>query len=276
MYNYTAFDENNKKLDATINYIVEGGVFTYFLKARGGNKKTGINLEYSEALEALIRENKFRNYILEDILVDSKTVQDLSTSERRVNLPEFPFPIELAKVNDISAFRKAIGNLVKEIGKDPAATGGNGNKKLLLRFSERSLKDTSQFSRQVLKPFNKRQYTNSGPPPSQKRRGSTHNLDAIGFTYIFKLKGLGLDALKIGYTKDLARRFKELNDGLHSSITKISWIEHTYWEKPTLNDAYDFEQKLHKYFEQYKYPNETEIFQLSVERFDQLMKKFEF
>ncbi len=274
---FLALDPDGNVLDAEILFELYENIETYSVKARGGKKvgPSSLNPDYNEALEALLRNHKDRNSILEDILVDSTKVKNLPIEKKRVSSADYPLPLEMKDINDVSEYRRHIGNIVKNIGKEKGAKGGNSNKKLLIRFRTQQSKNYKNFATQELEKFHKIHFEKSGPPPSGKRKGSEKPPSTVGFVYAFWLKGIigkNKNAIKVGYTGDLIARFKQLNKELRYSVTNLVWVEHTFFQFSNPTDAYNFEQDLHHLLQKYRYNNEREIYNLTTESFDQLLQ----
>lgn len=252
-------------------------ILQHTLLSLGGGKKNHPNArnpDYNEALEVLLSEQKFRGASIEDILVDSEKVKKLPLNERRVDSEEYRLPLNLSEIQDISEFRKYIGNTVKTIGRAPNAKGGNSNKKLLIRFRFNQISKIEVGNTKDLSKFHQRKFKNSGPPPTTKRKSVNKIPSRTGFVYVFWLKGLSnknQNALKVGYTENLITRHKQLNKELHSSVTKLEWISHTYFQFSSGYDAYQFEQDLLFLLKKYLYQGEREIFDLSTDEFDKLL-----
>jgi len=273
---FLTFDPEGKLLDAEISYEASENTETYFVESRGGKKSGPLsrNPDYNDALEFLLRHHQKRNSILEDILVDSKKVKTMSPEERRVGVPDYPFPLQMASITSVSEFRRSIGNIVKNIGKEAGAKGGNSNKKLLVRFRLNKSDGYKNYNSQELKNFHKKRFSHSGPPPSGNRKGSIRIPSDVGFVYAFWLNGLSVNnkyAIKVGYTEDLFERFKQLNKQLRTSVTNLVWVEHTFFQFSNLLDAYKFEQEIHHFLQEYRYPDEREIYNLTTDHFDQLL-----
>ena len=276
MKSFITFDPHGKLLNAKISYETFENIETYFIESRGGKKSGPLsrNPDYNEALEALLSHHQKRDSILEDILVDSKQVKAMSPEERRVTVPDYPFPIPMASITSVSEFRRSIGNIVKNIGKKPGAKGGNSNKKLLIRFRGKQSDQYKNYDIKELKSFHKKHFSHSGPPPSGNRKGSIRIPSDVGFVYAFWLKGLSENnkhAIKVGYTGDLVARFKQLNKQLITTVTDLVWVEHTFFQFSNLFEAYKFEQEIHHFLQEHRYPDEREIYNLTTEHFDQLL-----
>lgn len=274
---FLALDPDGNVLDAEILYEVYENIETYSVKARGGKKvgPSSLNPDYNEALEALLSSHKERNSILEDILVDSTTVMNLPIEKKRVSSADYPLPFEMKNISEVSEFRRNIGSIVKNIGKEKGAKGGNSNKKLLIRFRTEQSLSYKSFGSQELEKFHNADFKKSGPPPSGKRKASDKTPGTVGFVYAFWLKGIigeNKNAIKVGYTGDLIARFKQLNKELRYTVTNLVWIEHTFFQFSNPTDAYNFEQDLHHLLQKYRYNNEREIYNLTTESFDQLLR----
>lgn len=281
MYRYHALDMSGRIFNANINYEINESNVTYYIESRGGTKGSSQdrNPDYIPALEMLLAQQKAEKNILEDILVDSEPVKKkLRTAERRVHMSEFPFPIALSELISIEKLRLAIGNTSKNIGQKPGSRGGNVTRKLLLRFNCNS--NISQLDVPISQKkdrFDTHSFVHSGPPPSKGRNAYKTATTSICYVYVFWLKGIKdkkRSALKIGYTSNLEVRHKRLNKELLKVLTGVEWVVHKSFSFSNPRDAYDREQELHGYFSQFRYKGEREIYDLNIDRFDDLMTDF--
>ena len=279
MQKYHVFDKSGKILNAEISYETNEHIETYFIESRGGAKggPQERNPDYFEALEALLTQQKAQNSVIEDILVDSKTVQNLLPKDRRVNVEDLPFPIRLRLVEDIPKLRRAIGNIVKNIGQKDGSRGGNLTKKLLLRFSRQAnIEINHSYPDEGLCNRDKQSLKFSGPPPSDGRKASPSRQTLESFVYVLWLKGLKDKtrcAIKVGYTSDFDARHKQLNKEIIGSLTGLAWVEHKRFSYTNPRDAFDREQEIHRYLASYRYVGHREIYDLNLKDFDELIAK---
>lgn len=103
---------------------------------------------------------------------------------------------------------------------------------------------------------------NTGPGPSGSRSGSDTDNNG-GFTYLLSLKGVSSSVYKIGYSRDINQRVKDLNSGLLKSIKNLEWeIElNKYFDN--VEDAYKFEQALHSNLKMHLISGEREVYKIS-------------
>jgi hypothetical protein len=66
--------------------------------------------------------------------VDSNQVQELPIEERRLAVPEWPYPIRLRDVTDVDALRKRLTSAQKRIGRPPSDTAPGGNERRRMRL----------------------------------------------------------------------------------------------------------------------------------------------
>lgn len=282
MKKFIAFGLGGKPLNSKISYEVFENTETYFIESRGGKRGhvTARNPDYNEALEELLRTHQSKKSLIEDILVDSEKIKVLPPKDRRVDGPDHPLPIDLSSLQDqdIVELRRYIGRTIKYIGQVPGAKGGNNQKKLLIRFRLDKQKINNEYGAEDLFRFRKRDFKNSGPPPSMHRKATNKFSSDLGFVYAFWLKGLSnkkQNALKVGYTEDLVARYNQLNKELRTSVTDLQWVEHAFFQFTNTTDAYQFEQELHFQLREYLYTGEREIFNLSTKQFDDILNSSE-
>ncbi len=102
---------------------------------------------------------------------------------------------------------------------------------------------------------------NTGPGPSSERSGSKSDVVAAS-CYLLNLKGTEKNIYKVGYTKNLEERVAKLNKGLLASISELSWELELYQRFESAEDAYNFEQLMHKKMSNFLLPNEREIYEV--------------
>ena len=109
----------------------------------------------------------------------------------------------------------------------------------------------------------------TGPGPSTERAAS-HSTPGAGAVYIFELQG-ARDVFKIGYSTDVEGRLAILNKPLLPGITGFLWkLALAPQRFPTAQQAYDFEQIVHKHLRSYLVDNEQEIYRISRKELDRI------
>jgi hypothetical protein len=102
----------------------------------------------------------------------------------------------------------------------------------------------------------------TGPGPSGARSGSTRVLGE-GSAYWLQLQGKGAgDIFKIGFSKDVDVRLETHNKPLIASITGYTWELIQTLKFPTEQQAYNFEQIVHRRLRQYLVDGQTEIYRI--------------
>jgi T5orf172 domain len=109
----------------------------------------------------------------------------------------------------------------------------------------------------------------TGPGPSTERAAS-HSTPGAGAVYIFELQG-ARDVFKIGYSTDVEGRLAALNKPLLPGITGFLWkLALAPQRFPTAQQAYDFEQIVHKHLRSHLVDNEQEIYRISRKELDRI------
>lgn len=130
------FDDEGRQLDATFSVRTDRRSTSLIFESRGGKRGTASarNVDYAEGLDLLLKRLKSMGATLLDVLVDTRSVADLSEEERKVQLPTFPLPLKLTTVQDVHALRLAIGRGQQPVGRAPGAKSGGGNPTRRLRI----------------------------------------------------------------------------------------------------------------------------------------------
>lgn len=110
----------------------------------------------------------------------------------------------------------------------------------------------------------------TGPGPSATRSGSTRVLGE-GSAYRLELQGPGArDVFKIGFSSDVDIRLASHNKPLLPSITGYSWKLVDNLQFPTEQQAYNFEQIVHKRLEPFLIDGESEIYVVTRKQLDRV------
>jgi hypothetical protein len=110
----------------------------------------------------------------------------------------------------------------------------------------------------------------TGPGPSTSRSGSTRVLGE-GSAYLLELQGAAArDVFKIGFSKDVDVRLASHNKPLLPSITGYSWGLLANLQFPTEQQAYNFEQIVHKRLTSFLIDGESEIYRVARKELDRV------
>lgn len=103
----------------------------------------------------------------------------------------------------------------------------------------------------------------TGPGPSTTRAASSIT-EGSPVTYCLKLAGTKrFDAFKIGYTNNLDRRHRELNQGLISELTGFSWEQYMAQPQESGIAAFICEQLVHEALARYRVKGQQEIYKVA-------------
>lgn len=127
------FDENGNRLNANYSVEMHKHGFSLIIESRGGESKGNPprNPDYAKALHLHLDRMKAHGMVLSDIQVASLPALKMAEADRRITLSDFPFPLNLAALNDIQSLRIALGRASSEHGR-VGPKGGNPTKKLKL------------------------------------------------------------------------------------------------------------------------------------------------
>jgi hypothetical protein len=124
-----------------------------------------------------------------------------------------------------------------------------------------------QLARQQVFLLNRRV---TGPGPSPSRSGSMRVLGE-GSAYLLELQGgPARDVFKVGFSKDVDVRLASHNKPLLPSITGYSWKVLYNLRFPTEQQAYDFEQMVHKRLRPFLIDGESEIYRVPRKELDRV------
>lgn len=107
--------------------------FHIILESRGGTagSSNARNLEYATGMKTLLERLQKLNAIIEDALVDTKVTRSmgLSADQRRLQMENFDYPIDLGECTQLESLRLSIGSAQRPIGRRKNATGSGNNTK---------------------------------------------------------------------------------------------------------------------------------------------------
>lgn len=214
---------------------------------------------------------------LRDVLLASKPAIKRSPRERRVALPERPFPIDLNS-DEASSLKDEITRSAAGLLRKPGAKGpGNFTRRLQLIVSkdghgtltENEAEDCTPLTQEP--EFDYRRV--SGPPPSFFR-GSVDRTLGEGFTYALFLHSSATSAIRIGFTSNVERRVETLNREIRPKLTNCHWEVLKYWRFDSEEEAYELEQDLLWLFRKRLICGEREIISISESQFLQSVSDF--
>lgn len=128
-------DAAGVELNATFRVdSVRNSRATIAIESAGGG---GRNTDYVAGVDLVLTRLRELGVVIVDCLVESTKVRNLPIPDRRINCPEFPFPISLTEIDDVSAIRKAFLREMVKVGRDRGAKkGGNPRKAMALVVSD--------------------------------------------------------------------------------------------------------------------------------------------
>jgi hypothetical protein len=97
------------------------------LESRSGS---GRNPDYHPALSTILARLRALGAVIEDAIVDSTVSRRVAYEERRLLLRNRPYPIELAREDDVEDLRRAIEAAQVPVAQREGATGGNRHKRI--------------------------------------------------------------------------------------------------------------------------------------------------
>jgi predicted GIY-YIG superfamily endonuclease len=110
----------------------------------------------------------------------------------------------------------------------------------------------------------------TGPGPSGTRAGFTRILGE-GSAYLLELQGKGArDIFKIGFSKDVDVRLEAHNKPLLSSVTEYTWKLVYNLKFPSEQQAYNFEQIVHRRLKQHLVDEQSEIYRIAKKEIDRV------
>jgi 5-methylcytosine-specific restriction protein A len=132
------FDENGIPVDASfsLEWTVDGLAIVY--ASRGGTKGTASarNTQYHIGLTILLARLKRLDAVITAIVLDSTAARERPLSERALELPsEHRFPVRLATIVDVDAFRRKISDAQKNVLVAPGRNAKHGNRMRSIRIA---------------------------------------------------------------------------------------------------------------------------------------------
>jgi hypothetical protein len=121
---FAIVDTGDGRLDITVE---SGGGLT-----AGGRRR---NPDYRQLLEELLRRSAAIDAVIHDVFVASRTTAALPLSDRRIQVPDRPFPIALGSHEDFDRLRKDLTGPQANIGSARQEGGGNERKRITMVIS---------------------------------------------------------------------------------------------------------------------------------------------
>jgi hypothetical protein len=143
-------DDAGVPLAATFDIETKGDELTLVLHSRGETGTKARNKDYSQGLETLLRRLAELGATLEDAYVDaeSKQVQKLPISERRLLVSDWSYPLPLEEVGDFDRLRKGLSRVQRMVARSPeATTTGNATRRIRLHVSIPGFSPTEDANR---------------------------------------------------------------------------------------------------------------------------------
>lgn len=122
-------DDAGVPLAATFNIEPQGDDLTLVLHSRGETGPKARNRDYARGLETLLRRLANLGATLRDAYVDaeSKQVQNLPISERRLVAQGWSYPLSLQDVSDFDELRRDLTRSQSKVARSPKVTTVSGN-----------------------------------------------------------------------------------------------------------------------------------------------------
>ena len=137
-------DSDGLPLAAAFELGLANGELSLVMHSAGGaGQKGGVprNADYAQGLELLLRRLGQLGGSLTDGYVDSARVQQLPLAQRRLVVPDKPYPIQLDSITDFEVLRKRLTGAQKAIGK---SSSGNERKRIRLQLQVPGLPPTPE------------------------------------------------------------------------------------------------------------------------------------
>lgn len=130
-------DDDGIVLDATFSVQTrEDGLVSLIFESSGGHEggPNPRNLQYRQGLNVLLRRLQRLNAIVSEIRVETERTRSLPVIQQRVVIPGRTYPVSMAAVEDVNAFRQEISRYGRKVGQSPeqAAEGGGSSRRLRL------------------------------------------------------------------------------------------------------------------------------------------------
>lgn len=129
------FDDEGKELLAAFAIKKHQDGFDLIVESQGGFGRVSSlvrNKDYSLALNSHFKRMRAAGMVIADIQLASRPALLKSEADRRLSLPDFPFPLEMHNLENVDDLRKAIARVSGQWGAQQRRRAG-ANKRLLLR-----------------------------------------------------------------------------------------------------------------------------------------------
>lgn len=132
----SVMDDNGARLAATWHIEADEDGLVLVMESSSGRHGTrpAINPDYNAALTVLLARLGSLDSALLDAVVDSRQTRTRGLTEAERRLEGISYPVRLADVDDMEAFRRQLSRAQSRVGQGPdAAKGGNATKQIRLR-----------------------------------------------------------------------------------------------------------------------------------------------
>lgn len=249
-------------LDAHFSIVPrdERGVHEITIESRGG----GRNSDYIQAFDLLLGRLQALGADLLAVGLSSTIALQKPKDERELSLADFPLPLSLSTVSDISQLRADIGKAAaKKMRRADAKGPGNTTKRVSLFVTlppdVGPLEDN--LSGILSDGASYRRTTSSGPPPISSASGWQRQLTKAS-VYLMRLEGVARSIFKIGFSGAVEVRLKQLNREIRPGATGLRWalVDQRDFDDPLM--AFACEQALILKLASHVVEGEREIFDL--------------
>ena len=150
------YDENGARLDASFSLEPTTSGLAILYASRGGTKGTvsARNSQYHVGLTVLLGRLKRLDAVIASIVLDSAAARQRPLSERALQFPaDRRFPVRLAGIEDLDAFRREISDAQKDVLAAPGRSSKHGNRMRSIRILVDLPEPHDAMSREVLAQF---------------------------------------------------------------------------------------------------------------------------
>lgn len=131
-------DLDGTVLDATFSVLpLEHGVISLDYESSGGSHRgeaSHRNHHYRQGLNVLFQRLQSMNAVIPEIRIETGTARTLPVEKQRIVIPDRPFPVALASVDNIEEFRQEISRYGREVGQATAGASKGGSSRRLRIF----------------------------------------------------------------------------------------------------------------------------------------------
>ncbi len=131
-------NDDSTELDAEFAIVDTGdGLMEITVESGGGLTAGGRrrNPDYRQLLEELLRRCAVIDAVIHDVFVASRTTAALPLSDRRIRVPDRPFPMAMSRHEDFDRLRKDLTGPQANIGSARREGGGNERKRITMVIS---------------------------------------------------------------------------------------------------------------------------------------------